>query len=111
MASSTWRPATEHDVCSYIVKRTQIYLDETQDGELSRRARARGCTKSALIRDAIDHMLEEPDDASLRLAKFKAALHRAAGIAPYLPDGATYVDEIRSSDAERAAELERRRIT
>ncbi len=41
----------------YIVKRTQIYLDEDQDAKLERRAAAVGVTKSALIRAAIDKFL------------------------------------------------------
>lgn len=41
----------------YIMKRTQIYLDEDQDSKLGRRAAAAGVTKSALIRMAIDRFL------------------------------------------------------
>jgi hypothetical protein len=36
----------------YIVRRTQIYLDEEQDRRLAERARATGRTKSDLIREA-----------------------------------------------------------
>jgi hypothetical protein len=43
---------------AYIVRRTQIYLDEEQDRRLARRARAEGVTKSRLIRRAIDAYLE-----------------------------------------------------
>ncbi len=100
---------TDHDVCSYIVKRTQIYLDEEQDGELSRRARARGCTKSELIRTAIDHLLDEPDDASARLARFKEALEVAGGAAPYLPTGVDYVADVRRGDQQRDEEIARHR--
>jgi ribbon-helix-helix CopG family protein len=94
---------------SYIVKRTQIYLDEQQDGELSRRASAEGLTKSALIRRAIDRYLGGGGDEGLRLARFKAAVEATAGIAPGLPEGSVYVDRLRSLDARRQAELEQRR--
>jgi predicted DNA-binding protein len=92
----------------YIVKRTQIYLDETQDELLSRRAEATGATKSALIRDAISEYLRG-EDPSLPITRLRAALEDAAGVAPYLPDGANYVDEIRRADVARAAELDARR--
>ena len=53
--------AQEHQIWwtvydSYIVKRTQIYLDDRQDDDLARRAAAEGVTKSALIRRAVDEL-------------------------------------------------------
>jgi len=42
---------------TYIMRRTQIYLDDDQDRRLAARARADGTTKSALIRAAIDQFL------------------------------------------------------
>lgn len=42
----------------YIVKRTQIYLDDDQVRRLQARARADGSTKSAVIRAAIDQFLK-----------------------------------------------------
>ena len=42
----------------YIVKRTQIYLDDDQDRRVQARARAGGTTKSAVIREAIDQFLK-----------------------------------------------------
>jgi predicted transcriptional regulator len=54
---------------TYIVKRTQIYLDDEQEARLDRRARATGVTRSALIRAAVDAFLasdkplNEVDDA------------------------------------------------
>jgi predicted DNA-binding protein len=94
---------------SYIMRRTQIYLDEAQDAELARRATAEGLTKSKLIRRAIDAYLEDAGDEELRLARFKAAVEAVAGIALELPDGALYVDRLRLPDVERQEELERRR--
>ena len=44
----------------YIMKRTQIYLDDGQADELARRAKVRGTTTSKMIRDAIDEYLAEP---------------------------------------------------
>jgi hypothetical protein len=94
---------------SYIVKRTQIYLDETQDGELGRRAVAEGLTKSALIRRAIDAYLNGGDDGELRLGRFRAAVEAVAGVAPDLPQGSLYVERVRALDVRRQEEIERRR--
>jgi len=94
---------------TYIMKRTQIYLDERQDALLSKRASATGTTKSRLIREALDRYLGTGDDRSQRASRFRAAVEEVAGIAPYLPDGARYVDEVRQADVERTRELEARR--
>ncbi len=94
---------------SYIVKRTQIYLNDTQDGELDRRAAAEGVTKSALIRRAIDAYLNGADDEELRLARFRASVDAAAGIAPDLPRGSIYVERLRALDRRRQEEIEQRR--
>lgn len=94
---------------TYIVKRTQIYLDEGHARELARRAKVRGTTASKMIREAIDEYLAEPEDAAIRQSRFRRALEASFGIAPYLPDGATYVDELRSRDRRRELEFERRR--
>ena len=59
---------------AYIVKRTQIYLDDRQDADLARRAAAEGLTKSALIRRAVDEYLDNGGDDELRLARFRAAV-------------------------------------
>jgi hypothetical protein len=93
----------------YIVKRTQIYLDETQDDELGRRATAEGVTKSALIRRAVDVYLSGADDEDLQLARFKAAVDAVAGVAPDLPEGSLYVERLRTLDLRRQEEIERRR--
>jgi Ribbon-helix-helix protein, copG family len=94
---------------SYIVKRTQIYLDSDQDEQLGRRARAEGTTRSALIRRAVDRYLQGEEDRTLPLARFHRALRDASGVAPYLGDGAGYVEGLRGADREREQELEARR--
>jgi predicted DNA-binding protein len=94
---------------SYIVKRTQIYLDEKQEEELGRRASAEGLTKSALIRRAVDAYLNGADDEEFRLARFKAAVEAVAGVAPDLPKGSFYVERLRALDVRRQEEIERRR--
>lgn len=91
---------------TYIVKRTQIYLAEDQSEELARRARVRGTTASKMIREAIDQYLAQPDDPAARLARYRAALEDSFGSAPHLPDGASYVDEIRGADRARQRELD-----
>lgn len=93
---------------TYIMKRTQIYLDEQQAEELGRRASIRGTTASRMIREAIDQYLAEPDDADQRVARYRAALEAGFGIAPYLPQGASYVDDLRRADRARERELEQR---
>ena len=93
------------------MRRTQIYLDDEQATQLARRAKARGTTASRMIREAIDQYLAEPEDAEERQARFRAAVEASFGIAPYLSDGATYVDELRSHDRERDRELRERRAT
>jgi predicted transcriptional regulator len=93
---------------AYIMKRTQIYLDEEQDRRLRRRAEIEGSTKSRLIRRAVDVYLAERDVDKSELERFREAARDTAGIAPYLPDGTAYVEAMRSLDAQRVAELERR---
>lgn len=93
---------------SYIVKRTQIYLDEHQAEVLSRRAAARGTTASKMIREAIDQYLADPDDTAERLARYRAALDGAFGVAPYLGSGADYVEGLRAADRARERELDER---
>lgn len=94
---------------AYIMKRTQIYLDESQDERLARRAAATGTTKSHLIREALDAYLAGSDDDRTRLVSFRAAVRAAAGTAVSLPQGRRYVEDLRKADAERERDLERRR--
>jgi Ribbon-helix-helix protein, copG family len=93
----------------YIMKRTQIYLDDGQDDRLALRAAAEGVTKSALIRRAVDEYLDSDGDDDIRLARFRAAIDAVAGIAPDLPSGRLYVERLRALDVDRDQEIERRR--
>jgi len=95
---------------TYIVKRTQIYLDAAQDTMLEARAQSIGTTKSALIREAIDAYLgDSPAAENSELRRLRTAVTEAAGIAPYLPAGEQYVEDLRAKDAEREGDLVRRR--
>ncbi len=89
----------------YIMRRTQIYLDDDQAAELARLAKARGTTSSKMIREAVDRYLAEPESEDERRARFRAAIDASFGIAPYLPKGGVYVDELREHDRARDAEL------
>lgn len=94
---------------TYIMKRTQIYLEEDQDQELAKRAAAQGVTRSTIIRQAIDAFLEGPTDEAARLARFRAAVEEIAQNPLQLPDGRTYVEELRAGDIRRQQEFEARR--
>lgn len=61
---------------TYIMRRTQIYLDHTQVARLRSAARATHRTVSEVIREAIDEKLERPDPAE----EFDGALRRVMGI-------------------------------
>lgn len=93
----------------YIMKRTQIYIDENQDARLSKRAEAAGVTKSSLIRQALDEFLEGPLDEKARLSRFVSTVEEIVKTPLDLPDGAAYVEEIRARDVERQEELQRSR--
>lgn len=95
----------------YIMRRTQIYLEEGQHRLLGRRARAAGTTRSDLIREAVDAYLEGDDDQRVRLQAFRAAVRAASGSVPQLRKGSRYVDDVRRADLERELDLERRRRT
>lgn len=97
---------------TYIVKRTQIYLDEEQDRRLSERAKADGVTKSHLIRKAVEAYLDDSSENDEEREKrefqeFLDAADKAFGIAPYLPDGKTYVEDLRRRGAARQEDLDR----
>jgi predicted DNA-binding protein len=62
------------------MRRTQIYLEESQDERLERRARSEGKTKSALIREAIDDYLKRRS----RKVELEAVIERTAGTMPDL---------------------------
>jgi Arc/MetJ-type ribon-helix-helix transcriptional regulator len=93
---------------AYIVKRTQIYLDETQAAELAHRSIARGVTASHMIREAVELYLADADDEAAELARQRSALRDAYGAIPRLPEGVTYVDEVRQGDRARDERLEER---
>jgi metal-responsive CopG/Arc/MetJ family transcriptional regulator len=87
-------------------RRTQIYLDERQTAKLDERAAAEGTTRSTLIRRAIDAYLAlELQDAAAWRKQWQEAVAETSGIAPYLEDGAEYVDNLRRGEAERIKEL------
>jgi hypothetical protein len=86
---------------TYIMRRTQIYLDEVQDVELERRATAERTTKSALIRRAIRRELEGSGDEDVAIVRWRAAIDDAFGAAPDLARGSDYVDHVRALDADR----------
>lgn len=94
---------------SYIMKRTQIYLEADQDRRLASRATAAGTTKSTLIREAIESYLGAATDQAARLAEFRAALDAVERTPGTLPDGRTYVESLRVADHARDDEIERRR--
>ncbi|HEY6145210.1 MAG TPA: CopG family transcriptional regulator [Solirubrobacterales bacterium] len=88
-------------------RRTQIYLDADQTAELDKLAAAERTNRSTIIRRAIDAYLSQGDrDADARRRQWQEAVTESAGIAPYLPDGVEYVDELRKTGAQRLAELE-----
>ena len=89
----------------YIMRRTQIYIDERQGERLASVAVRSGMTMSAVIRAAIDAYLERESSEDARLVRFRAAVAEASGIAPGLPSGEEYVDAIRPDYADRAREL------
>ena len=94
---------------SYIMKRTQIYLDVDQDRRLAARARAAGATKSTLIREAIESYLSRPEEEARQLAEFRTAVDDLVRQPIALADGRAYVDELRRSDRIRDEALESRR--
>jgi hypothetical protein len=56
------------------MRRIQVVIDPELDDRLEREAAARGLSKSALVRDAVEHELSEPFDNGLsRLPVFEDA--------------------------------------
>jgi predicted transcriptional regulator len=89
------------------VRRTQIYLDDDQTARIDERAAAEGVTRSTVIRRAVDEYLSrDREDPAAWRARWREAVTRTAGIAPYLPRGDVYVEELRAADAQRLRELE-----
>lgn len=97
-----------NDVCLYIMNRTQIYLDDRQTARLDKRAAAEGSSRSMVIRRAVDLYLEQEErEGKAWQQQWKQAVDRSAGLAPHFEDGAGYVEEVRRTDAERLARLDR----
>jgi predicted transcriptional regulator len=89
------------------MNRTQIYLDDDQTARLDERAAAEGTSRSMVIRQAVDkYLLEGEQGSAAWKMKWGEAIEKTAGIAPYLQDGAEYVEDIRRRDAERLARFE-----
>jgi len=85
-----------------------MYLDEEQAARLDERAAAEGVTRSTMIRRAVEQYLSRGErDPEAWRARWRQALQESAGIATYLPDGASYVGRVRAVDAERLTDLER----
>jgi predicted transcriptional regulator len=82
---------------TYIMNRTQIYLNDEEARALEREARATGRTKSRLIRDAIDRVYLGGRDASELLR----SLEESAGAWRRREDGAAYVERMRSGRLAR----------
>ena len=53
---------------------------------------------------AIDKELSRPEDDVQWRETWRQAVEETAGIAPYLPDGVTYVDEVRAEERRRRAQ-------
>lgn len=87
--------------------RTQIYLDEEQAARLDERAATEGASRSTLIRRAVDeYLVRDERDAAAWRGQWRKAVEKTAGIAPYLEEGAEYVESLRRRDAERLSGLE-----
>jgi predicted transcriptional regulator len=87
----------------YIVvamERTQIYLSEGQTRALDRRARERGTTRSAVIREAVEQYLGPVWDPDA----FIAALNEFAGIAADRDVMGDYL-ELKRKERERLRRL------
>lgn len=88
------------------MNRTQIYLDEEQTARLDERAAAEGTSRSTVIRRAVDvYLSKEDQEAATWRDNWMRAIEGTAGIAPYLEEGADYVDDIRRQDADRLSRL------
>lgn len=84
------------------MNRTQIYLDDEQTTRLDERAAAEGASRSTLIRRAVDaYLAQEEEGAAAWQEQWRRAIDKSTGVAPYLAEGAEYVEEIRRADAER----------
>jgi predicted transcriptional regulator len=88
--------------------RTQIYLDDDQTARLDERAAAEQTSRSMVIRRAVDaYLSQEERDAAAWQAQWRQAIEGTAGIAPYLEQGAEYVEDLRREDVERLSRFAR----
>lgn len=89
------------------MNRTQIYLDDAQTARLDERAAAEGTSRSTVIRRAVDvYLAQEEQDAAVWREQWRQAVEKSAGRAPYLEEGAEYVEDVRRADAARLSQLE-----
>lgn len=89
------------------MERTQIYLSEGQTLELDRRARERGTTRSALIREALTEYLGPAWDPEA----FKRALAGVAGIWADRDDLDELYANLRTANHDRLVRLWGDRLT
>jgi predicted transcriptional regulator len=88
------------------MNRTQIYLEDSQTARLDERAAAEGTSRSVVIRRAVDvYLTQEEQNVAAFQAQWRQAVERSAGLAPYLQEGADYVDDVRRADVERLSRL------
>jgi predicted transcriptional regulator len=81
---------------SYIVRRTQIYLDPEQSERVGELALAEGRTRSDVIREAVDRYLAATDSEQSRLARLKRV------IAEIAERGVSLIDEEALADFREA---------
>ena len=79
------------------MQRITFDMHPHQAAALARMATEGQMTTSDLIREAIGSYLGDPSASAAAIQRFRAAVEAAAGIAAYLPDGATYVRSMRSA--------------
>ncbi len=79
----------------YIVRRTQLYLDDPLWEALHARARSRKTTISELVREAArERYLSRRDEQKEAMREFVGSRKRTAGT----PDSAQYIRNLRRSD-------------
>ena len=93
---------------SYIMRRTQIYLEPEQSRELARRADVRGVTSSHLIREAITRYLADSTDEAGELAAQRWPCWMRRVRSRSLASGVETVERLREVDRARERELEAR---
>ena len=91
------------------MERTQIYLTERQQRELERRVVSSGRRKSDLIREALDVFFRLKLSKDEWQCRWREAVDDIAGIAPYLPEGDGYAQELR--DADVVGEVDARKFS